>query len=118
MSAKIDRAMYWKHLRKSETITREITTTYRPLDAEGDHFDIEGKLQLSIALKGSANAILSITCTYNAHFHAAKGFSAEAVDQFAKSGAKIIIWPYFRHFVSDMTSRMHIPTITIPLSLD
>jgi preprotein translocase subunit SecB len=118
MSAKLNRNMYWRHLKKSENITREIATTYKPVNLEDDHFDIEARLELTIAIKGNASEILTITCNYSAHFHAAPGFTLEVVEHFARSGAKIIIWPYFRHFVSDMTSRMHIPPITIPLTLD
>ena len=118
MSAKLNRDLYWKHLKRSENITRAIEATYKPVNLEGDRFDIEARLTLTIALRGSSDEILTINCIYSAHFHAVLGFGIEAVEQFAKSGAKIIVWPYFRHFVSDMTSRMHIPPITIPLTLD
>ena len=117
MSAKIDRDKYWSPLKKDDSLVREIGSVFKALNVKDDHFDVEAKFELAISLKSNKFEILTITCTYSAHFHAAPDLNAEAAKQFAKSEAKIIVWPYFRNFVSDMTGRMHIPPITIPLAL-
>lgn len=118
VSAKLNRNMYWKYSRKSEAIIREIKSNYKAINLEDDHFDVEGNFELTISLKAGTAKILAITCTYSAHFHAADDYDEEATSHFAGSEAKVIIWPYFRHLVSDITSQMHIPPINIPLTLD
>jgi hypothetical protein len=118
MSAKLDRDMYWGLRKKSDSLIREIETDYKPVDVKEDHFDIEAKLVLTIAPKLTKSTILRIACTYSAHFHASVGCSGQAAERFAESEARIIIWPYFRQLVSDVTGRMYIPPITIPLALD
>jgi hypothetical protein len=118
LTVQLDREKYWDRSRKPDDRVREIGATYETRDVEGDHFDVLAKYELKIGVKGEKNAFVRITCTYSAHFHAATDCNGEYTERFAKSEARIIIWPYFRSLVSDLSGRMHIPPILIPLALD
>lgn len=119
VQAKLDREKYWEHSKISDSVTREIGATYVSAEVEEDHFNVEAKFELTISAKADKSVMLEIKCHYSAHFHVIEGRnSKEAAERFAKSEAKIIVWPYFRSLVSDITARMHIPPITIPITLD
>lgn len=48
-------------------------------------------------------------------YKSAEAFTPEFFETFKKVNLSINTWPYFREFVSSMTSRMYIPPITLPL---
>lgn len=59
-----------------------------------------------------------IECAYQAHFHAPKGFKREDAEGFVREYLAIISWPYFREFVSDISAKMAIGPLTLPLLPD
>jgi hypothetical protein len=117
-TAKIDRDKYWEDVKASDSLTREISAGYTAAEVANDHFDVVAELSLNITEKKRKAVVVEISCKYSAHFHASVDCSSETADRFAKSEGKIIIWPYFRSLVDDLTARMHIPPITVPLALE
>ncbi len=99
-------------------MTREIAAKYKAEEVEGNHFDVVAEFALKITNKADETTLLEIHCKYSAHFHTKTDCTSAAAEQFATSEGKIIVWPYFRNFVSDITARMHIPPITVPLALE
>jgi preprotein translocase subunit SecB len=118
VSAKLNREVYWKHFSDVDELTREIGAIYKTINIEEDHFDVLAEYELRITHKKDKNSSLEVKCRYSAHFHASSNCNGETVERFANSEAKIIIWPYFRSLVSDITGRLHIPPITIPFALE
>jgi hypothetical protein len=116
-AAEIDRDLYWESSKDKGSV-REIRASYEASDVEGDHFDVIARIEVRITKKADKSRILAIDCQYSAHFHAEVGCGLEAAKKFAQSEAKIILWPYFRALISDLTARMYIPPLVIPLTLE
>ncbi len=60
---------------------------------------------------------MQLATTFDLHFHA-EGITKALVDTFSNAEFRFIVWPYFREYVSDVSSRMYIPPIIIPLSTE
>jgi len=102
-------------LRASKASTRKIAAEYKILEIGEDFFEAAGRFVLSIS-DGKQLRPLHIECQFDAHFHPPAPLDEELIRRFVSSELKLIIWPYFRQFVSDITGKMAIQPITIPLS--
>ena len=57
-----------------------------------------------------------IEAVYLTYFHVEEKFyDKEVITEFAKQRSVSFVWPYFREFVSNMTSRMGLPALTLDL---
>jgi preprotein translocase subunit SecB len=115
-SAALNREAYWEHI-KNDNLKRTIATEYLIENLSDVHFDVIAKYTLAIEHEESETNLLTIDCTFVAHFHAGN-CKSEWAKRFGKSEAKIIVWPYFRVFVSDITGKLSIPPITVPMTLE
>lgn len=111
----LDRDRYWSEREKKKRLVSSIDAAYAAKDVTSKHFDVTASMQIVITSESDNKEILRIACQYSAHFHGEK-VTQETAERFANSEAKIIMWPYFRQIVSDLSSRMSIPPMTIPLS--
>jgi preprotein translocase subunit SecB len=118
VSSNIDRERYWECTERKNAMVRTIEASYDATAVEGTHFDVIGHLEMKILSKSDNSELVKIACQYSTHFRAHSRVDKRVAQRFANAEAKIIIWPYFRQLVSDVSARMHIPPIIIPLSLD
>lgn len=121
ISAQVDRAVYaHAHSEHRDKIVREIESDYTVENFGKDHFNVvaEFNLSLSLGTEDGGVSLLTIQAKISGHFHAAHPVSKDAADQFARAEARLLFWPYFRQYVSDMTGRMHVLPITIPLTIE
>ncbi len=99
-------------------MTRFIDASYKPTHIKGSHFDVIGSFEIKLQSKSNNIGFLNITCQYTGYFHHQKQVIKADAERFANSEAKVILWPYFRQLVADLSARMHIPPVIIPLTLD
>ena len=118
MNASLDRERYWNEDDpKNKNLVNKVSATYKLVDFSKTHFDISATFRFH-SQRNDESPVLEIELTYTGHFHPAKGsFTESLAKKFTDSQARLIFWPYFRQTVSDITSRMYLPPITIPLSL-
>lgn len=80
-----------------------------------------GKIEISQAYhliaknQSSKKKLLEIQYEICAAYNSKEEFTEEFFTIFKKINLPINTWPFFREFVSSMTSRMYIPPITLPL---
>jgi preprotein translocase subunit SecB len=112
-----DRAAYVA-LSAKNRLTRRISTEYKVMEVTGISFNASAKLSLTIEDKvNPASPAVLVEGTYIAHFHCDGCEITKALaERFTKSELRIVVWPYFRQFVNDATSRMAIQPIVIPFS--
>lgn len=112
-----DRGAYVALLSKNR-LTRRISTEYNLMEVTKDSFNASAKLSLTMEDKAhSASPVVFVECTYIAHFHCdGCEITKDLAERFTKSELRIVVWPYFRQFVNDATSRMAIQPIVIPFS--
>jgi len=97
--------------------THTIKSTFELVEFDADHFDLIAKMTLVVGDEAES-PLLNISVAYSGHFHPETGeFERKDVERFTELEARLIFWPYFRQTVSDLTSRMHIRPLTIPLTL-
>lgn len=88
---------------------------FKPKKVAENHFDLQAELKVKLVSKKST-ALLELTATYELHFHGEPPLDAKLVRRFAESDARLVVWPYFREYVSDVSARMYVPPILLPLS--
>ena len=118
ISANLDREAYWNVREKdSPSIANNVASKYVLTNFEKDHFDVMAIFTFQMK-EGEGKPFLNIEMRYFAHFHPKSGtFDKKFSEKFAQSEARLIFWPYFRQATFDMTARMNIPPITLPLSV-
>jgi preprotein translocase subunit SecB len=109
-SCNIERDAYWdnKERKLDYKMTAECTETGE------DYFDVRAKLNAMVTGKPKIH-LVGISATFDLHFHA-KEITKALVEKFSNAEFRFIVWPYFREYVSDVSSRMYIPPIILPLS--
>jgi len=115
-SSRLERSVYVRMRSKKDGAKRQITAEYQIAKLEDDHFDLTANFVVSMTDKESGATPLSIKCDFACHFHGKKPLKREFVNRFANAEFRLVVWPYFRQFVFDMSARMLISPITVPLS--
>lgn len=116
LETKLDREAYRAaHAENAADIVREIKVSMSVVDASDEHFDIAGRFNLSVNTK-AGQTLLSLSVVMSAHFHIGEESAEGFVEDFANTEGRLIFWPYFRQTVSDVSSRMYIAPITVPLT--
>ena len=96
-------------------MVRKVTAVYKLERVESESFDASATFNLTIQDKEAQLTGLVIECVFEAHFYGKKPIEKDLAERFTTSELRVIMWPYFRQFVSDMTSRMAMGTVTLPL---
>jgi hypothetical protein len=112
-SAELDRGAYFDL--DSKNRKKEIAGDYGLMDSEDDFFNLFAKFELAIGDKKTASSALRVRCEFVAHFHLDIKLKKEFVERFAQSEFRLLVWPYFRQFIADLSGRMSLPPVTIPL---
>jgi len=115
-SAKLDRDLYFDVVSQKSN-TRTISSSYELKDVQKEFFDVAARFSLQVQDKMKTSTPLLVECAFMAHFHCkAREVPRDFAARFSQSELRIVLWPYFREFVSDVTSKMAIPPLLIPLS--
>lgn len=117
LETKLNRESYTAaHADNASDVVREIKVTMSLKEASDNHFDVSGSFEIMVNTK-AGDSLLRLVVHFSAHFHSE---GKEAVDnhagRFAQTEARLVFWPYFRQTVSDITARMYIAPITVPLT--
>lgn len=114
--AKLQRRKYAELRRARKEPNRSIHTDYQVIGVGKISFDCTANFQLTIEHPDSKEALIQIECSFQAHFHTDCKDFEDMARRFVSSEFKLIIWPYFRQFVTDVTSRMSISPVVVPFS--
>jgi preprotein translocase subunit SecB len=112
-SAELDRAEYFELELKDRQ--NQITAHYGLTDIEKGFFNTSSDFILKVVDKNTSSVAFSVTCQFVGHFHFEGVVDVEHAEKFAQSELRLIVWPYFRQYVSDLTARMSLPPLIIPL---
>ena len=77
-------------------------------------------VRTTIEVSASTNVDKPPIATIRASFIVRFSIQSETIDtvlakRFAKTNIKIVVWPYFREFVQNISSRFGMPPISIPI---
>jgi preprotein translocase subunit SecB len=117
-SASIDRYRNWQARRKKLRPISHISADYEVEWVGEKAFDIIGKMAVTTEHPETNERILHIECAFETHFHrGAALIHKDYVSRFAQGELRVFIWPYFRQFIADITSKMGIAPIMIPITV-
>ena len=117
-SASLDRKSFWDlHEKKNKDAERQLFARYSIEKVEDDYFDVVTAFKMIIEDAKTKKNALRIECEFGGHFHGKAPIKESFAKRFTESELRIVVWPYFRQFVSDTTARMGIPPIVIPISI-
>ncbi len=115
-SSRIDRATYFRLRESKKRLRKKIVTKYEVNDMARDYFNLMATFRLTLEERKTGISPLAIEATYHIHFHGKPPIREEFAKRFANSEFELIVWPFFRQFVYDISARMSIPPISVPLS--
>lgn len=95
----------------------KVSWSGKPLKIKEDHFDVEVDFEITVGPGEKGRRNFELQAKYIAHLHSAVGPEEEFVRRFSESEIRIIVWPFFREYLIDVSSKMHIPPITLPLAV-
>jgi preprotein translocase subunit SecB len=122
-SASVDREAFSRVLEKDEpTIANVFEAKYELRNTGTDSFNVRATVRVKARPEQASDQevpLLSVECVFDGHFHAPGdgGVSKEHAGKFANSEARLILWPFIREFIANMTTRMAIPPLMLPLVL-
>lgn len=111
-ACEINRKNYWG---KDEGKRVSFKLSSKPVSIDKTHFDVRSTIALTMIGEKSKATVVKITATFDLHFHA-DPLEKDLVDKFCESDIRLIVWPYFREYVSSTIARMHVPPVILPLS--
>ncbi|SRR6266478_1577669 len=79
-------------------------------------FTVPATMEVLIGAPNTKDAFGRIEVTYVLKFSVeSKELNPEHVNQFTRSTIKVVIWPFFREFIHNMTARFGIPHVNVPI---
>jgi hypothetical protein len=114
-TVKVDRNSLAKPLPTGETLAVSLDASFGILDLNEERLVASATFKLSQASKEISDPILLIECSFSALFQLGIPTDQESAHRFANSEAKLVFWPYLRHFIADTSYRMAINPILLPL---
>lgn len=115
-AARLERDAYTFARRDRKEPVRRIQADYRVSDIGKGFFDCLASFNLIFEHPESKDLLLRVDSVFRCHFHTDSKNSEEMARRFVTAEFKLIIWPYFRQFVTDTTTRMGIAPVTVPFS--
>ena len=82
---------------------------------EDGFVDIIHSYKLKAVDPESETVFLAVNATFNVRMKSTEPFTKDFFEIYKDLSLQINTWPYFREFVQNMTSRMNIPSLTLPL---
>jgi hypothetical protein len=112
----VDRNLLAKAQETKAKLEIEVTIGQFVLTHTKDFFVIGANFDLCQRAKGTEENVVSIAATFSAKFNLTKAAEPDLVNAFAALEARLIFFPYLRHYVSDISYRMAIDPIVLPMT--
>jgi hypothetical protein len=114
----LDRLNYMRVIRERESGLTRINAEYDLTDRGEHNFDAAGRFSFGIENRKTKKVVLSVDCCFESHFHADFDEGNDFPKRFVENEMRLILWPYFRELTSNLTAKMAIRPVVIPLSTD
>jgi hypothetical protein len=114
-SFKIDRSAFAAAFPSPDKVAAEVTGHHELAELKEDSFVVLGHYRVSVKGTNGSEAV-DISCTISALFSLDKQAERAHIERFMQTEARLVFWPYLRHFVADSTYRMAIFPLILPLT--
>jgi preprotein translocase subunit SecB len=105
-------------LRRAEraVVRAVITASYQLAKVTQEFFDSAAEFKLTVEGSNIKANPITIECVFLGHFHLTTPIKKEMAERFTEADFRLVVWPYLRQFVQDITGKMGVPPLLIPLS--
>ena len=86
-----------------------------PLSVKSGYFELSADLDLRVISAKPSKMLLELSATYHLHLHASSPIHKRFIDRFADSEVRLVLWPYYREYISNVCGRLHVPPVFLPL---
>ncbi|MCX8057524.1 MAG: hypothetical protein N3F03_07950 [Ignavibacteria bacterium] len=80
-----------------------------------DEIQIVQKYSLDARKRNSKSRFLNVEATFLVKLKSKENFTEDFFNVYKEISLKLNTWPYFREFINNITLRMNIPPLTLPL---
>ena len=80
------------------------------------HFEATANLLIKMNASKSKQEVMHLEAAFQMHIHSSNEIVRANVQRFTNSEVRLLIWPYFREYVSNTCNRMHVPPVFLPLT--
>jgi preprotein translocase subunit SecB len=115
-SASVNRPALSDVLETSHALETGFAAEYKILAHQKERFVIGASFTLGRKTKDATEPIISIAASYSALFESVKPQETAHIERFSQGEARLIFWPYVRYFITDMSARMSVDQILLPLT--
>jgi preprotein translocase subunit SecB len=112
----VDRSRLAEALSKKADLSVNLKVELNVIQHEIEDFVVAGIFEVVQHLASDDIPIVTIASNFSALFGLLEKTEKHFLDRFSQGEARLVFWPYLRHFVSDMCYRMSVPQILIPLT--
>lgn len=116
LSASVDRVHLASARARGEDLSVSVAILQRVVDLQDDSFVVGASVTLLSGEGEDGDSAVRIEASFSAKFDTSKKADPAAAANFANLEARLVFFPYIRQFVSDLTYRMSIDPIVLPLS--
>ena len=118
-SASIDRASYFapRGRKGKRKAVNRFEADYKLNLTTDQYFEAQGEFKLTVSDLAKSPAALHIDFALEVHVHAKPPIQKEFAQRFTEAGLGTVLMPYARSFVTEITARMYIPPIVVPLDI-
>lgn len=117
-SSVVDREAFFALYGRSKKMIRSFRDEYAITTVGPRYFEAEGRFTLSVSESADSEAALRLEFAFSVHMHGTPPIWEEGAERFVESELRLILVPYARQFVTQMTGQMSIPPIILPLASD
>lgn len=115
-TAKVDRTALAEAVASNEAGELSLDASFGVVLNAPDRLVTGGTFRVKqLPKKGLEVSLLQIECTFSAMFQLGEPVDQATAERFANAEAKLVFWPYLRHFIADTSYRMAITPILLPL---
>lgn len=100
---------------KSLKISIKDKISYKREEGSDNHIWITHGYEVIASSDSKRDFALKITCLFSVAYSAKVPLGEPFLDIFMNRSARMHTWPYFRELVQNLTQRMNVPPLTLPL---
>jgi hypothetical protein len=109
---KIDRKAFFDIKQRIQSFSHEYELTKHG----ADYFDATGRFSVGVTDAKDSPPVLTVQCSFQAHIHGKGPISKQHAERFANSELKLVMVPFARQFVANISNQMAVPPVILPLT--
>jgi len=117
-SASVDRITLADDRSAGHAIETGFGAEYKVLTQNAGRFVIGASYSITQKKKEATEPLVAISASFSALFELSSTPDPAQIERFSQNEARLFFWPYLRFYISDISTRMSINQILLPLTFE